>query len=137
MKIPVKLEYACRVLAQLAETYPTGRVRRIEELGSLEAVSPNYLTQILSELRHAGLVESKRGKEGGYLLARSPDDITLLEVVGAIEGSLLEFAGEAAGQSGARAQSCWDSVFEALTESLRRIPLTDLVKEETEAMWHI
>ncbi|MEM9480522.1 MAG: Rrf2 family transcriptional regulator [Verrucomicrobiota bacterium] len=133
----MKLEYACRVLAQLAKTYPEGRVRRIEELGTLEAISPNYLTQILSELRHAGLVESKRGKDGGYLLASPPEKISLLDIVEAIEGPLLEFAGEATGQSGARAQATWEKVFGSLSENLRGIPLTELIKEEAEAMWHI
>ena len=65
--------------------------------------------------------------------------ITLLDVVRAIEGPLLEFAGEPSGESGERAQSCWDRVFDALSENLSEIRLTDMVKAETDAepMWHI
>ncbi len=137
MKLPAKIEYASRVLAQLAKTHAEGKVRRIEELGQLEAISPNYLTQILSDLRHAGLVESRRGKEGGYLLARSPEEITLLDIAVATEGQLLETAGEAAGECGKAAREAWESAFHLLAEALRKVTLAEILREEEEVMWHI
>ena len=77
MRLPLKTEYACQVLAQLASTYAAGDVRQVEDLATAEALSPNYLVQILTTLRQAGLVISRRGKNGGYLLARHPGNITL------------------------------------------------------------
>ena len=70
MKLSVKVDYACRVLAQLARTYGTDELAHIEELAQVEAVPANYLVQILSELRNGGLILSRRGKQGGYALAR-------------------------------------------------------------------
>ncbi|MEZ5304557.1 MAG: Rrf2 family transcriptional regulator [Verrucomicrobiales bacterium] len=89
MKLPLKLEYACRVLVQLAPTFGAGQVRRVEELAERERISANYLLQILNELRTAGLVQSRRGKNGGYLLAKEPASITLAEITRAVEGALL------------------------------------------------
>ena len=97
MRLPLKTEYACQVLAQLASTYAVGEVRQVEELAAAEGLSPNYLVQILTTLRGAGLVISRRGKYGGYLLARHPETITLAEIAA------------------------------AMMESCRQIPLTELI----------
>ena len=137
LKLTAKIEYASRVLAQLARTHGQGKVRRIEELGQLEAISPNYLTQILSDLRHAGLVESRRGKGGGYLLARAPEEITLLDVVEATEGQLFESGGDPTGESGKPTREAWQRAFDALADSLRKITLAEIIREEPGAMWHI
>ena len=55
MKLPLKLEYACRVLAQLGKAHPTGKLLHIDQLAQTEAIPKNYLVQILSELRSGGL----------------------------------------------------------------------------------
>ena len=89
MKLSVKVDYACRVLAQLARHHGEERLAHIEELAKLEAVPANYLVQILSELRNVGLITSRRGKQGGYALARPPDRITLYDIVKLIEGDHL------------------------------------------------
>ena len=73
MKLSVKVEYACRVLAQLARLHGCGELAHIEKLAKTEAVPANYLVQILSELRGGNLIVSRRGKQGGYALARAPD----------------------------------------------------------------
>ena len=77
MKASLKLEYSLRVLSQLARKNKGGAVTRVEELAKLEAIPRNYLVQLLNELREGGLVDSKRGKTGGYRLAKTPEDITL------------------------------------------------------------
>ena len=86
MKLSVKVDYACRVLAQMAKYHGTSELAQIELLAEVEAVPANYLVQILSELRNGGIIISRRGKQGGYALARSPDDITLYDIVKLIEG---------------------------------------------------
>ena len=88
MKASLKLEYSLRVLAQLARRNKGNAVTRIEELARLEDIPPNYLVQLLNELREGGLVDSKRGKTGGYRLARPADLITFGEVVRLTDGPL-------------------------------------------------
>ena len=115
MRLPLKTEYACQVLAQLASTYAAGDVRQVEDLATAEALSPNYLVQILTTLRQAGLVISRRGKNGGYLLARHPGNITLAEIATAMEGgSLIESSPGNGGKSAEMVRAAWVQVNEAM-----------------------
>jgi len=127
MRIPLKLEYACRVLVQLVPTFGTGKVRRIEELGESEGISPNYLTQILNELRTQGIVSSRRGKHGGYLLAREPSQVSLLDIVHAVEGRhLLETNPGPEGDSGSAVTATWDDVLFVLETRLASVTIEDV-----------
>jgi len=126
MKIPLKIEYACRVLVQLEPTFGSGQVRRIDELGVREEVSPNYLTQILNELRTAGIVESRRGKHGGYALARDPGKVSLWDVVQAVEGNLLQVNSSGGGESGRLVNGALEEAFEVLEEKLARTTVADI-----------
>ncbi len=128
MRLPLKTEYACQVLAQLASTYASGEVRQVEELAAAEHLSPNYLVQILTTLRQAGLVISRRGKNGGYLLARHPEDITLAEIAMALEGgALIESSPGNGGKSAERVRHAWVRVNEAMLQSCGGITLTELI----------
>ncbi len=128
MRLPLKTEYACQVLAQLASRHATGEVRQVEELAAAERLSPNYLVQILTALRQAGLVLSRRGKYGGYLLARDPSEISLAEIALAMEGgALIESSPGNGGASANRVHEAWIRANEALLASCADIPLTDLV----------
>jgi Rrf2 family protein len=75
----------------LALRHPNTRPVRIEEIAAEKAIPANYLVQILIELKGKGLIRSLRGKAGGYLLARSPAEITVGDVLRAVEGDVLEF----------------------------------------------
>src|SRR5690606_38592801 len=112
MKLSVKLEYACRALARMAVRFPSGELSRIEELAQLEAIPANYLVQILGELRNGGLIESRRGKQGGYLLARAPEEITLREVIALVQGDIFSSVANPAGASGALVASVWKTMQE-------------------------
>src|SRR4051812_648737 len=94
VKLSVKAVYACRVLAQIARKHGSGELAHVENLAEVEAVPANYLAQILSELREGGLITSRRGKSGGYLLARAPEEISLYDIVILVEGDVLEFGGD-------------------------------------------
>ncbi|MSU25352.1 MAG: Rrf2 family transcriptional regulator [Opitutus sp.] len=137
MKLSVKTVYACRVLAQIARLHGTGELAHVEALARVEAVPPNYLAQILSELRDGGLITSRRGKTGGYALARAPGDISLHEIVTLVEGDVLEFGGDARGQSGRRVQRAWQGIRTALIEETKRWTLDQLVSREFEEMYYI
>ena len=137
VKLSVKVDYACRVLAQLARYYGEQRLGHIEELARVEAVPANYLVQILSELRNGGLITSRRGKQGGYVLARPPDKITLYDIVKLIEGDHMELGGNADGQSGKRVQQVWREVRATLEAKYRSYTLDMLVPRGPGEMYYI
>lgn len=90
MKASVKSDYACRAVEALSLHHPNSRPLRIEEIARKEAIPANYLVQILIELKSNGLIQSRRGKAGGYTLARSPREITVGDVLRAVQGDVLE-----------------------------------------------
>ena len=138
MKLSHKLEYACRVLAQLGRSYGQDKLAHIETLATAEAIPANYLVQILNELRGAGLIISKRGKQGGYALARAPQKIALTEIVEAVDGELLERSFEDSGHSGARVASIWSDVGECFEAKLRAYTLDDFIVKDADAeMYYI
>jgi Rrf2 family transcriptional regulator, cysteine metabolism repressor len=137
LKLSVKVDYACRVLAQLARHHGEERLAHIEELAEIEAVPANYLVQILSELRNGGLITSRRGKQGGYALARAPDKITLYDIVKLIEGDHLELGGNADGQSGKRVQQVWHEIRANLETRYRSYTLEMLVPRGPGEMYYI
>ena len=102
MKISVKVDYACRVMAGLARLHGSGELAQIEHLARTEAVPANFLAQILGKLRTHGLITSRRGNLGGYLLARAPEEISLYDILMAVEGECLHLSGNFHGRSGRR-----------------------------------
>jgi Rrf2 family protein len=80
-------QYSLRALYSLSRAYGHGRVL-IEDMAREEAIPKKFLEQILLKLKSRGLVESKTGRGGGYLLSRSPDEITVGQIIRLIEGPL-------------------------------------------------
>ncbi|NBB79228.1 MAG: Rrf2 family transcriptional regulator [Verrucomicrobia bacterium] len=138
MKLSRKLEYACRVLAQLGRSHEQNKLAHIDALALAEAIPSNYLVQILNELRNAGLIVSKRGKQGGYALAKEPKQIRLIEIVAALDEELLEHNFENSGHSGPRVAAIWTEVGAAFEAKLREYTLEDLVERDAEVgMYYI
>ncbi|MCX7858847.1 MAG: Rrf2 family transcriptional regulator [Chloroflexus sp.] len=92
MRISSKGDYGLRALFDLAQRYGEGPIQS-EAIASRQGIPVNYLNQLLITLRRAGLVESLRGPQGGHLLARSPESITLLEALTVLEGPILPAEG--------------------------------------------
>src|SRR5882757_143519 len=86
----VKSDYAARAVLGLARHYPKQEALRVEDLAALQAVPANYLVQILIELKAQGIARSVRGKEGGYMLARAPAEISLGDVLRAVHGTVFD-----------------------------------------------
>jgi Rrf2 family transcriptional regulator, cysteine metabolism repressor len=137
VKLSVKVDYACRVLAQLARSYGSDQLAHIETLAQTEAVPANYLVQILSELRNGGLISSKRGKQGGYALARPPEEVTLHDIVSLIEGDVLELSGSGDGFSGPQVDKVWREVKDTLETYCRSRTLDQMVSLSGEEMYYI
>ncbi|MEN9974562.1 MAG: hypothetical protein RLZZ282_568 [Verrucomicrobiota bacterium] len=131
------MEYACRALAQLAKHHDRQTLTRLEDLAQREAVSGNFLVQILNDLRRAGLIDSRRGKSGGYLLGRAPQTITLRQVVDAVDPSLLQCSVARLGESGPAVRHAWDLVAENLQQTLEGITVETLAHNPGGPMFHI
>lgn len=137
VKVGQKLGYACRVAIQLAKHYDKMRVSKIDDLAALEAVSPNFLVQILSDLRRGGVVSSRRGKLGGYLLARPPAEISLADIVRAVEGDVLEVDFDRGGDSGERVAEIWRAMADELARAAEALSLLEMTRGEDALEYHI
>ncbi len=87
MKVSAKTEYACIAILELASRYGAGEPVRSREIAERHGVPHRFLVQILLQLKAAGLVSSRRGVTGGYRLTRPPGEVSLGQVMSAIEGS--------------------------------------------------
>jgi Rrf2 family protein len=131
VQISAKADYAVRALAEL--TAQGGGPVKGERLASAQQIPAKFLENILAELRHAGLLYSQRGAEGGYWLARPPDKITLAEIIRAVDGPLANVRGqrpEMVDYTGAakRLSEVWIAVRASLRGVLEQVTLTDLVE---------
>ena len=124
-------------MAQLAKHHDGRTLTRLEELAQREAVSANFLVQILNDLRRAGLIESRRGKAGGYLLGRAPEAITLRQVVDAVDPSLLQCSVAREGESGQSVRHAWDEVSASIQQALDQITVERLASNPGGAMFYI
>jgi Rrf2 family protein len=86
MRISAKAEYACLAVIELARSGGVGVRRRVRELAEAQGIPERYLIQILLQLKAAGLVHSARGSVGGYELSRDPAQISVAQVIAAIDG---------------------------------------------------
>lgn len=136
MKLSVKVEYACRVLAQLARVRGNQELSHIETLAARERIPANYLAQILAELRNGGLITSRRGKLGGYALARPPEEVTLYDITKVVDGELLEMSLSEEGESGRAVARTWHSVQEIMAAELKKITLQSMIAGD-EGMYYI
>ena len=91
MRLSAKADYACRAMAELAATSPPVKAER---LATAQKIPLKFLENILLDLKHSGLVESQRGGDGGYWLARDASAITLADVIRAVEGPLAYVRGQ-------------------------------------------
>ena len=130
MRVSAKADYALRAGAELA-TVPAGTVLTGEELARRQGIPYRFLVQILRELAHSGIVESRRGPEGGFLLARPAAEVTLADVIRAVDGPLAAVQGRAPEAvrypgAAARLEEVWIAARAALRRVLERVTLADL-----------
>ncbi len=137
MKISVKVDYACRVMAELARMHGSGELAQIEQLAKTEAVPASFLAQILGKLRTHGLIVSRRGNQGGFTLARTPEEISLYDILMAVEGQCLHLSGNVAGRSGRRMKQVWDEIGVVLVKKTKGYTLNQLASKQQAEMYYI
>jgi len=91
VRVSAKVDYALRAMVELAAAEAI--LVKGERLAAAQSIPPKFLESILLELRHAGLVASQRGAEGGYRLARPAAEITIADVIRAVEGPIASVRG--------------------------------------------
>ena len=112
MKVSAKADYAVRAAAELAAAQDKGAPVRAESIATAQGIPQRFLENILSDLRHAGLVQSVRGAEGGHKLNRPASEITVADVIRAVDGPLAAVRGERpesvtyAGPGASRCSAC-------------------------------
>jgi Rrf2 family transcriptional regulator, cysteine metabolism repressor len=135
VKISQKLEYACRATVQLAKS--KNYLLRIEEIAQRENVSSNFLVQILNSLRSAGIIQSKRGKHGGYFLERNPQDISLYEIIKAVNSGVVADVTVKDGDSAEQVANTWIKISLEIDDLLKKTSLQDMLGNENTYMYYI
>jgi len=130
VRISAKADYAVRAAVELAGA-GEGRPVKGEELAERQGIPKNFLENILTELRRSGIVRSRRGADGGYMLARPAADVTVADVLRAVEGPLAAVQGvrpEDLAYEGAAASlpDVWVALRASLREVLEHVTLADV-----------
>jgi Rrf2 family protein len=133
MRVSAKADYAVRAAAELAAA-EEGPIKG-ERLAEAQDIPLQFLEHILLELKHHGIVRARRGAKGGYWLAKPADQVTVAEIVRAVEGPIahvqssppeaIEYRGNAA-----HLQEVWIAVRSSLRSVLEEVTLADLVSGE-------
>jgi Rrf2 family protein len=134
VRVSAKADYAIRAAVELAAAEGAGPVKG-DQIARAQSIPPKFLENILLELRHAGLVQSQRGVEGGYWLAQPADEITVAEVIRAVEGPLANVRGtrpEALAYTGSAEplRQVWIAMRANLRAVLESVTLADVVSGE-------
>lgn len=133
MKLPAKVEYALRATSELALRYRGETPIHISVVSEAQNIPKNFLLQILIRLKNAGIVNSSRGISGGYFLARQPGQISLAEIVQAVDNSIIDKPRNIKVSSRLVAakliNSLWNKISSDIASQLNQITLEDLLKE--------
>jgi Rrf2 family transcriptional regulator, cysteine metabolism repressor len=134
-----KSQYAVRAVFELAKRHGSGPVKAAR-VAEAQHIPVRFLENILTQLRLAGIVESVRGKEGGYRLSRPPQDLSVGEVIRLVQGpmSLIECAEAGTGTGCPLRLGCvllpmWEKAHQAMMDVFDETSLRDLVDQEREA----
>ena len=139
MKLSAKSDYAIRAVFWLAQHYLPGTAWTVEEMAAAQEIPAKYLVQILIELKSARIVLSQRGKQGGYLLARAPAEITFGDVIRCVQGEMLDASPLKLPNSCAELSAAWDSLQQTLDRAANSINFQQLVENAArrEKMYYI
>jgi Rrf2 family protein len=130
VRTTAKADYAVRAAVELAAT---GDVVTAEHVAQATGIPHNFLENILGDLRRAGLVESRRGQAGGYLLAKAAEEISIADVIRAVEGPLANVRGLSPDTldyegSAAKLRDVWVALRASVRSVLERVTLADVAQ---------
>lgn len=138
MKLSTKGRYGLRAMLDLA-VYGIDQPVSIRSISSRQEISESYLEQLIAKLKKAGLVESVRGAGGGYQIAKSPSEISVGEVLYALEGSLNPVDCGAMTENGGCKKSgecltkyAWQKLYQSIQNTVDNMYLSDLIEQGVE-----
>ena len=136
MQIPRRVDYGLRAVIYLSDQEPQ-KCCSIAEIARRQGVPRKFLEKIIQDLIRSGLIKSKRGSLGGYMLARPADAISFYDVIEAIEGPIylnicLMAEGECSRDKTCPAHAIWDEAQGKMMDVLSRANFADLAKAERE-----
>ncbi|MDE7191789.1 MAG: Rrf2 family transcriptional regulator [Clostridia bacterium] len=145
MKLSSKARYGLKAMCYMADRHGDG-VISLSTMSSSIGVSEKYLEQLISTLRKAGLISANRGANGGYFLSKDPDEISVGEIIRALEDGLVIIdclSGECDSKCGCSTNPCdgdgkcncktynvWNKLYEAINDCLDSMSLSSLLKKE-------
>lgn len=136
MKLSTKGRYGLRALVDLALNSEPDAVS-ISSIALRQGISERYLEQLMAKLKKAGIIASFRGALGGYVLARDPKDITIGDILRALEGNLnavdcpaIMEAGNCTGSEHCAAKMVWKKINDVINQTVNSIRLSDLIEEQ-------
>lgn len=133
MLFSAKAEYACVAALELAAHYGDPRPVRLAEITEKHGIPQRFLVQILLDLKRAGFIASTRGAAGGYALAKSPDEITLYDILEVVDPTEQSARSNDPLQGTVYVQNVrglWDKLVEAQQAILKDTTLSDLVSQD-------
>lgn len=137
MQITRQADYALRAMLYLAQLEPSQRAAT-SQIAEVQHIPPSFLAKIISQLSIAGLIHTSRGARGGVSLARSPEDVNILEVVEAIDGPIALNECTHSATACPFGESCplrplWCETQAELVNRLRSTTFAQFVKQQTVA----
>src|SRR5437773_4497216 len=119
MRISTKGDYGLRALIELTHHFGEPRPVQSSEIASRQKIPESYLEQLLTTLRRAGFIRSVRGPQGGHALIRNPRDLSVSEVIEALEGAIIQVdclddAGACSKNGGCAQRPMWSEVRDAI-----------------------
>lgn len=129
MKIPAKIVYVYKASFELALAYKAGKPIQINNICKDHTIPNKFLLQLMIQLKNRGLVQSVRGSNGGYLLAKSPAEITLYDLIQAIDSQLFSVCLE----NEQDRENClrplidvWENINKSIIDNLSGMTLEDI-----------
>ena len=136
MRLSTRARYGTRLMLELALNFKKGTIF-LKDIARKEEISEKYLSHLVIPLKASGLVSSSRGAHGGYMLAKSPSQITLREIVQTLEGSIsfvecVKNPSICSRVSKCATRSIWEKLDEKISDELSSVTLEDLVNSQKE-----
>ena len=134
MRLSTRSRYGTRLMQDLAQHYDKGPVR-IGEIAKRQDISVKYLEQLIIPLKQSNLISTIRGPKGGHMLARPPDQISVGQIVRALEGATelvgcIENPGECERSGSCLTRGIWEEASKAMYEKLNSITLSKMLEME-------
>lgn len=135
MKLSTKTRYGLRAVVSIAKVSSSGTPAKRKAIAAEQDISESYLENILIILKNNRIIEATRGANGGYVLSRTPETVTVLEIINALEGSIdlvrcIASPSQCVKSDNCAARSVWKELSESWNSTLGNITLKDLMERE-------